>query len=105
MTMKMDRNLLYGQRDQNHCQFVADIIPTNLETIPFKFEDQATITRSCNLCDEYAKYMKMKSNSEMNNLPTFLSNDPLLCPETNMRSHCYIKVLVIWVKLKRMLLC
>lgn len=38
---------------------------------------------TCNLCDEYAKYMKMKSNSQMNNLPTFLSNDPLLCPETN----------------------
>ena len=38
---------------------------------------------TCNLCDEYSKYMTMKKPSQMDNLPTFLNNDPLLCPETN----------------------
>ena len=38
---------------------------------------------TCNLCDEYSKYMRMRSNTDMESLPAFLNNDPLLCPETN----------------------
>ena len=38
---------------------------------------------TCNMCDEYAKYMIVKKERQIANLPKLLNNDPLICPATN----------------------
>lgn len=41
---------------------------------------------TCDLCNEYAKYMGSLRLSQMESLPTFVNNDPLICPETGEES-------------------
>ena len=41
---------------------------------------------TCDLCNKYAKYIGSLCFSQMNTFPSFLSNDPLICPETGEES-------------------